>query len=124
MAASTRRLIMNNPSNFSRREFVTLAAAGLSLAGPKSVLASAQNEALGKPRPSVSPDQALRDLLNPEAVIVSCADSRVVPPHVPCVAGRNRSTRGRTAETHAARARFHHKGSIRQCLGPGKAQGQ
>jgi hypothetical protein len=27
-----------------------------------------------------------------------------VSPHVPCVAGRNRNTRGRTAETHAARA--------------------
>ena len=47
-----------------------------------------------------------------------------VPPHLPRVAGRNRSTRGGTAETHATRARFHHDGSIRQCLGPSQAQGQ
>jgi hypothetical protein len=47
-----------------------------------------------------------------------------VPPHVPCLAGRNRSIRGRTAETHATRARFHHNGPVWQCLGPGQAQGQ
>ena len=47
-----------------------------------------------------------------------------VPPHLSCVAGRNRSTRGRTAETHAARACFDHYGSVWQCLGPGQAQGQ
>ena len=36
----------------------------------------------------------------------------------------NRSTRGRTAETHATRACFDHHGSVWQCLGPGQAQGQ
>jgi len=47
-----------------------------------------------------------------------------VPPHLPCMAGRNRSTRGRPAETHATRARFHHHGPVWQCLGSGQAQGQ
>jgi hypothetical protein len=47
-----------------------------------------------------------------------------VPPHLSCVAGRNRSTRGRTAETHATRACFDHHGSVWQCLGPSQAQGQ
>ena len=47
-----------------------------------------------------------------------------VPSHIPCVAGRDRSTRGRTAETHATRACFHHHGPVRQCLGLGQAQSQ
>src|ERR1700685_3578717 len=47
-----------------------------------------------------------------------------VPSHVSCLAGRDRSTRGRTAETHATRARFHHDGPVRQCLGLGQAQSQ
>ena len=47
-----------------------------------------------------------------------------IPPHLSCVAGRNRSTRGRTAETHATRARFHHNGPVWKCLGLGKTQSQ
>ncbi len=47
-----------------------------------------------------------------------------VPPHLPCLAGRNRSTRGRSAETHATRARLHHDGPIWKCLGLGKTQSQ
>src|SRR5271167_4246868 len=47
-----------------------------------------------------------------------------VPSHISCLAGRDRSTRGRTAETHATRARLNHNGPVRQCLGPGQAQGQ
>ena len=47
-----------------------------------------------------------------------------VPSHISCVAGRDRSTRGRTAETHATRACFNHNGPVRQCLGLGQAQGQ
>src|ERR1700680_1083461 len=47
-----------------------------------------------------------------------------VPPHLPCMAGRNRSTRGCPAETHATRARFHHNGPIWKCLGLGKTQSQ
>ena len=39
---------MKNLSRFSRREFVTLAAAGLSLAVPKGLLAFAQKESTGK----------------------------------------------------------------------------
>src|ERR1700733_10412128 len=35
-----------------------------------------------------------------------------VPPHLPSLAGLNRSTRGRAAETHATRARLHHNGSV------------
>jgi carbonic anhydrase len=98
---------MKNLSKYSRREFATLAAAGLGLAAPKSVLAWAQKEAPAKSRAPVNPDQAWRDLLDgnsrfvkgmptgprrspedfrglaegqyPEAVIVSCADSRVAP---------------------------------------------
>src|SRR5579863_1553255 len=95
---------MNDLSKFSRREFVTLAAAGLSLACPKGLFALAE---AGNPRPPISADQALRELLDgngrfvkgqpasprrspqdfrglaeaqyPEAVIVCCADSRVAP---------------------------------------------
>lgn len=98
---------MTNLSKASRREFVTLAAAGLSLASPKGLLALAQKKAAAKPRSLISPDQALRDLLDgnerfvkgqpesprrspedfrelaeaqyPQAAIVSCADSRVAP---------------------------------------------
>jgi carbonic anhydrase len=98
---------MKNLSKFSRRDFVTLAAAGLSLSIPTELLPWTQKIASGKPGSPVSPDQALRDLLNgngrfvkgqpasprrspadfrglaeaqyPEAVIVSCADSRVAP---------------------------------------------
>jgi carbonic anhydrase len=100
------RVIMKNPSRISRREFATLAAAGLSLATSKTLLALAQRDA-GKPRSPINAGQALQDLLDgnrrfvkgqptsprrgpedfrglaeaqyPEAVIVSCADSRVAP---------------------------------------------
>jgi hypothetical protein len=47
-----------------------------------------------------------------------------VPPHLPCLAGRNWSTRGRTAEAHATFARFNHNGPVWKCLGLGKTQGQ
>src|ERR1700733_3058505 len=47
-----------------------------------------------------------------------------VPPHLPSLAGLNRSTRGRAAETHATRARLHHNGSVWKCLGLGKTQSQ
>src|SRR3984957_3594797 len=47
-----------------------------------------------------------------------------VPSHISCLAGRDRSTRGRTAETHATRARLNHNGPVRQCLGLGQAQSQ
>ena len=47
-----------------------------------------------------------------------------VPPHLPCLAGRNRSTRGRSTETHATRARLHHNGPVWKCLGLGKTQSQ
>ena len=98
---------MKNLSRVSRREFVGLAAAGLSLAVPKGLLALVQKEAAGKARAPISADQALRELVEgnarfvkgqpasprrspedfralaeaqyPEAVIVSCADSRVAP---------------------------------------------
>ena len=97
---------MKNLSKISRREFVTLAATGLSLASP-GLLALAQKEAVGKPRSPISADEALHRLLDgnarfvkgepagprrsredlrtlaeaqyPEAVVVSCADSRVAP---------------------------------------------
>jgi carbonic anhydrase len=97
---------MKDLSRFSRREFVTLAAAGLSLAVPKR-LAFAQKESPAKARTPISADEALRQLIEgngrfvkgqpasprrgpedfralaeaqyPEAVIVSCADSRVAP---------------------------------------------
>jgi hypothetical protein len=47
-----------------------------------------------------------------------------VPSHVPCVAGRDRSTSGSAARTHATCACFHHDGPVRQCLGLGQAQSQ
>lgn len=98
---------MKNLSKVSRREFVTVATAGLSLVGAKGLLALPQTQAVGKPRAPISADEALRELLAgnarfvkgrpesprrgpedfrgladsqyPEAVIVSCADSRVAP---------------------------------------------
>jgi carbonic anhydrase len=95
---------MKDLSTVSRREFFTLAAAaGLSLASSRELYARGP-QAPGTP---VNPDQALRELLDgnsrfvkgqtnaprrspadfsglaaaqyPEAVIVSCADSRVAP---------------------------------------------
>src|ERR1035437_254645 len=47
-----------------------------------------------------------------------------VPSHISCVAGRDRSTRGSATKTHATCACFGHHGPVRQCLGPGQAQGQ
>jgi hypothetical protein len=44
--------------------------------------------------------------------------------HIPCLAGRDRSTRGRATEAQATRARFHHNGPVRKCLGLGKTQSQ
>jgi carbonic anhydrase len=98
---------MKTLSHVSRREFVTLATAALSLVAPKGVLAMTQKETPGKTGARVSPDDTWRDLLNgnerfvkgtpssprrspedfrglaesqyPEAVVVSCADSRVAP---------------------------------------------
>ena len=55
---------MKNPSRFSRREFVTLGAAGLSMAVPKHVRAFAQKEAPSKRVSAVSADQSWRDLLD------------------------------------------------------------
>src|ERR1700687_1712460 len=103
MRGSTGRLIMKNLSKVSRREFVTLGTAGLILVGGR-LLALPQSQAAGKPRAPISADQALQELLAgnarfvkgqpvsprrspedfrgladsqyPEAVIVSCADSR------------------------------------------------
>src|SRR5208337_1823268 len=48
----------------------------------------------------------------------------LVPPHVPCVAGRNWSARGRAAEAHATRAHFHHDGPVWQCIDGSQAQSQ
>ena len=47
-----------------------------------------------------------------------------VPPHLPRLAGRNRSTSGRATKTHATRARFYNDGPVWKCLGYGEAQGQ
>jgi carbonic anhydrase len=97
---------MKNLAMISRREFVTLAAAGLSLASPKKFLALSQQGVVGSPR-SLSADEALQELIDenlrfsrgqstsprrgpedfrklaeaqyPKAVIVGCADSRVAP---------------------------------------------
>ena len=107
MGSPNNRLIMKNLSNISRREFATLGAAALSLAAAGGMSALAQKEVPGKTGMPVSADDAWRDLLNgngrfvkgtptgprrspedfrglaaaqyPEAVIVSCADSRVAP---------------------------------------------
>jgi carbonic anhydrase len=98
---------MKDFSKVSRREFGKLAAAGLTLALPKGLLAVDQKEAVGKARPQIGADEALRQLLEgnarfvkgqpasprrspddfralaaaqyPEAVLVSCSDSRVAP---------------------------------------------
>jgi carbonic anhydrase len=96
---------MKNLYTVSRRGFILQAAAsGLCIASSGEFLAEAQNKPSGSP---VNPDQALRDLLEgnkrfqngqttgprrspadfrglagaqyPEAIIVSCADSRVAP---------------------------------------------
>ena len=97
---------MKNLPKVSRREFVTLAAAGLSLASPKKVLALSQQQVVNNPR-SLSADEASDQLLAdngrflngqsasprrsledsrapgetqyPKAVIVGCSDSRVAP---------------------------------------------
>src|SRR5580692_4362105 len=61
---------MKNLSRFSRREFVTLAVAGLSLAVPKGLLAFAQKESTGKARPPISADEALRQLIEGNARFV------------------------------------------------------
>jgi carbonic anhydrase len=98
---------MQNLSKMSRREFTTMVAAGVSLVPSAEVFAFAQKGAPGETGQPIDPDRALRDLLNgnerfvkgqpasprrtpedfrelaeaqyPEAVIVSCADSRVAP---------------------------------------------
>ncbi|MGA7245019.1 MAG: carbonic anhydrase [Terracidiphilus sp.] len=98
---------MKSLSTVSRRDFFTLATAGLSLANPSVLFAELRRELESEARPSMHPDQALSDLLNgnrrfvkgqtlaprrtpadfsrlataqyPEAVVVSCADSRVAP---------------------------------------------
>ena len=53
---------MKNLAMISRREFVTLAAAGLSLASPKKFLALSQQGVVGSPR-SLSADEAPADWL-------------------------------------------------------------
>jgi carbonic anhydrase len=92
----------------SRREFFTLsAAAALSISNPRELLAGALEMAADKSGSPINPDQALRELIEgnqrfrngkttgprrspadfsrlaaaqyPEAIIVSCADSRVAP---------------------------------------------
>ncbi len=96
---------MKNQPKFSRREFATLAAASLTLTAPNPVLAWVQKQAPAKA--PITADQSWRELLDgnarfvkgattgprrspqdfrslanaqyPEAVIVSCADSRVAP---------------------------------------------
>jgi len=98
---------MDNPSRMSRREFTTLCAVGSGLVRPAQVFSLAQKSAPGKSGSPINPEQALRELLSgnerfvkgqpasprrapedfrelaeaqyPEAVIVSCADSRVAP---------------------------------------------
>ena len=99
---------MKRLSTVSRREFFTLAtAAGLSIASSRELYAEAQKKASDQTGSPVDPDRALRDLLEgnqrfkngqatgrrrtpadfrelaaaqyPEAVIISCSDSRVAP---------------------------------------------
>jgi carbonic anhydrase len=98
---------MQHLPKVSRRAFATLAAVGLSLVGPNGLVALAQKEAASKARRTLSADEALQDLLDgnrrfvkgqpesprrspadfrelseaqyPEAVLISCADSRVAP---------------------------------------------
>src|SRR5437660_493875 len=107
MIDSTGGSIMDNPSRMSRREFTTLCAVGSGLVRPAQVFSLAQKSAPGKSGSPINPEQALRELLSgnerfvkgqpasprrapedfrelaaaqyPEAVIVSCADSRVAP---------------------------------------------
>src|SRR6266576_22708 len=107
MIDSTGGSIMDNPSRMSRREFTTLCAVGSGLVRPVQVFSLAQKSAPGKSGSPINPEQALRELLSgnerfvkgqpasprrapedfrelaaaqyPEAVIVSCADSRVAP---------------------------------------------
>ncbi len=90
---------------FSRRKFVALAAAGVTVASPRGLLAVTQKDAARKSPSPMTADGALRELLDgnarfvkgqpasprrspedfrslaeaqyPEAVIVSCSDSRV-----------------------------------------------
>ena|SRR5208282_548032 len=47
-----------------------------------------------------------------------------VPPHLSCLAGRNRSSRGRAAEAYASRAHLHHDGPLWQCFDGSQAQSQ
>ena len=98
---------MSNRVTISRRDFFPLATLGLSLATPAGRLAFAQAAASAKTGGQVDADEALRQLLDgnkrfisgqttaprrnpesftslaagqyPEAIIVSCADSRVAP---------------------------------------------
>src|SRR6476660_1146882 len=98
---------MSNRVTLSRREFCPLATLGLSLATPAGRLAFAQAAASAKTGGQIDAEEALRQLLEgnkrfisgqttaprrdpasysslaagqyPEAVIVSCADSRVAP---------------------------------------------
>ena len=71
-------------------------------------------------------DSIRTNYLVPTRSPVGTGQDRVphVPPHLSCVAGRNRSTRGSATKTHATRACFHHNGPVRQRLGLGQAQGQ
>ena len=98
---------MNNLSKLSRREFTTLFSAGVGLVRPLQVFSLVQKSAPGKSGSPINPEQALRELISgnerfvkgqpesprrapedfrelaaaqyPEALIVSCADSRVAP---------------------------------------------
>jgi carbonic anhydrase len=98
---------MKNQPTISRRAFVAMAAAGLTVASTKELLPLTQKEAASQPRPQISADESLRQLLDgnarfvkgqpvsprrspedfrglaeaqyPEAVVVSCSDSRVAP---------------------------------------------
>jgi carbonic anhydrase len=98
---------MKSMPTISRREFVALAAAGATVASSKELLAMRQTEAVRKTPSPVSAADALRALLDgnarfvkgqpssprrspedfsglaeaqyPEAVVVTCSDSRVAP---------------------------------------------
>ena len=71
-------------------------------------------------------DSIRADYLGSDESAIGAWKDRVpyVPPHLSCVAGRNRSTRGRAAETHATRAHFHHDGPVWQCFDGSQAQSQ
>ena len=60
---------MKNLSKVSRREFVTLAAAGLTLAGSRGLFALDQKEGAAKARPPISADEALRQLIEGNATV-------------------------------------------------------